>query len=954
MVLNITVKTLDSQNYQFEADDDWTVCKFKEHIQETVDVTANEQRLIFCGRVLQNDKKLTEYDCNGKVIHLVRRPPPSLDNPNPSSSAADSNNNDNGFSGEADENGRFADDNNVLFSAMTLGPDGNVNHILRHIMTLQQAFYSRTLGDPILTDAPVEPALEMDRRLNNAARLLRITVNLITECMARLPTSSPSATRLVEAQSSLVPQRSLITSASSHTDLQRENGDTTQRVRSSSAMPETTMDDSRVGQQTNANVPSRRLSRQSLTTDDLPQSASRPLAAPLMSINIMRSRNENRTGTRLTGSERDDFYLGRYLNTLNCANDVQNQVQGLVRRYRELVNISRRGGLILPQSSSSSDPARANSQDSQSNSTTSSTPVTEGQSSSQTQSGQISNALTNEARILSQYVPRIMHHSSHLQHALSEFSVDMIRGRLYIVNNISNRLQATARPPPPTHQPRSDQSNRFRDASPADQTLEGSLTITATTVETNPIISSTSTSNLRPQASATIVLTSEPGQAGIHIPVSIPLITNQLNMDFPLAHNHTTFRQTGNQQGQQQQQPAQQDQQPQSQQQQRASQPGTTSNSTQTAPRPIGVISGRIPLPFDYYLNCFSPYANYSVATRSPPRSGPLPSARIQLRTSRQQGATNPNAQAYTHSERNPPNAPVADPGLTEVVSNIMGSIFRSPNQREQASQQTTTQGTNQSQDPLLNIIPELAINAASQVLGGLFGSLSNTINQRPSVQQSHQNQRQASSSGPTMMDIDIDDNSSSQSESRYQDARESSSPSATSSTVQPLGGPSSSRQATNYRPEPSRASSSSRRYNHNQLVEVMQNHPDWIPIIEADINIMDQHNNSASGGPPYFSDAYLSSIPRKRRRLLTATPDRVLILQPSPSQAITNLLRRAILSSSSSNVESLDPVLNSIANDSDLQAAYEDYIKSAVEARLRSDYDYCPEKFENSSKYFK
>lgn len=776
MVLNITVKTLDSQNYHFKANDDWTVIQFKEHIQPSVDVLPGEQRLIFCGRVLQDDKKLTEYDCGDKVVHLVRRPPPSLDNNNSSSdhsqSASDSNNNNSNFQSGSNENPRFLDESNVLFSAMALGPE--MNHILRHILTLQQAIYTRTLADgtPVATNMEPLSMTEIDRHLHNAARLLRITVNTVNECMSRIAAQPSTIARPASSESSsLHPTRTVITAASSHTNLdlsrddEMQTSDSNREPRNNTTLRATTVtntaiDDINLGASTSESITGRAsrsgMQRQSLTTDDLPESTAQPVPR-LTLVNVLNQRSESRQA-QSSPRQRGESELDRYLTILNYSCDLQNQFQGLARRYRQLTDMSRRGGLIVPESTPANEAVLDNSN-------------TQGQSS---QSNQMSSNLMNEARILGLFIPRIMHHISHLQHALSNFTVDLSRGRLLLCVPTNHR------------------------------------------------------GGVRPRNMAR--------RSGNPGPPNPP-----------------------------QQQPA-------------------SSNSTQMPQRPIGVISGRIPLPFDYYLPCFSPWANYNVSNRTSTRNE-VPSTRVEFRiVNRSEGipraqsdAVNIETPNVQHSDntslpaRNPSASP-SDFGLTEVVSNIVGSIFRAP-QSNQNQQQGTYAGSNSSQqDPILNIIPEIALNAASQILGNVLGlptgnHTPSTTNQQQGspTQQRHQT---SSQSGTVMMDIDIDDSSSSRSESRYLDARESHSP---TTSQQPSIRPSSSQSQVSAQPSNSQGSTSSTstvKYDRQHLVEVMQNHPDWIPIIEADINVMEQNQSSSSSGqPPFFSDAYLSSLPRKQFR---------------------------------------------------------------------------------------
>ncbi|CEP11657.1 hypothetical protein [Parasitella parasitica] len=85
----LQIKSLEQTTTSVTLPRNASVLDLKQEIQVAFDVDSNRQRLIFQGRVLKDDKNLTDYANldNGKVVHLVIRPigaphNPSNDDPN--------------------------------------------------------------------------------------------------------------------------------------------------------------------------------------------------------------------------------------------------------------------------------------------------------------------------------------------------------------------------------------------------------------------------------------------------------------------------------------------------------------------------------------------------------------------------------------------------------------------------------------------------------------------------------------------------------------------------------------------------------------------------------------------------------------------------------------------------------------------------------------------------------
>lgn len=184
--MQVSVKTLDSQTKVFTVSEESTVKEFKDQIASDVNIPSDKQRLIFKGKVLQDDKKLSEYGVDGCVIHLVERKPPPLgassqDGPNGSSSSSTSS------SGSLP----LGVGPNIVMGAFSMPVDvvGATQQIVQSLVNQlgvdsAQANISTTSSDDgssvnvhINLQATTQPGNDVSQRINRARHFMRAASN---------------------------------------------------------------------------------------------------------------------------------------------------------------------------------------------------------------------------------------------------------------------------------------------------------------------------------------------------------------------------------------------------------------------------------------------------------------------------------------------------------------------------------------------------------------------------------------------------------------------------------------------------------------------------------------------------------------------------------------------------------------------------------------------------------
>ncbi|CAF1162054.1 unnamed protein product [Rotaria sordida] len=83
-MLEFTLKFLSGDSRKYEVDESTNVRQFKERLRDELNIPIERQRLIFQGKVLQDDTKLIDSNIQNKTVHFVERaepiPPPGPTN----------------------------------------------------------------------------------------------------------------------------------------------------------------------------------------------------------------------------------------------------------------------------------------------------------------------------------------------------------------------------------------------------------------------------------------------------------------------------------------------------------------------------------------------------------------------------------------------------------------------------------------------------------------------------------------------------------------------------------------------------------------------------------------------------------------------------------------------------------------------------------------------------------
>eukprot|EP00308_Calcidiscus_leptoporus_P003341 CAMPEP_0119362214 /NCGR_PEP_ID=MMETSP1334-20130426/9337_1 /TAXON_ID=127549 /ORGANISM="Calcidiscus leptoporus, Strain RCC1130" /LENGTH=97 /DNA_ID=CAMNT_0007377395 /DNA_START=96 /DNA_END=389 /DNA_ORIENTATION=+ len=70
--MQVKVKTLTGKEIEIDIETDDTIARIKERVEEKEGIPPPQQRLIFGGKQMTDDKKASEYNIEGgSVLHLV-------------------------------------------------------------------------------------------------------------------------------------------------------------------------------------------------------------------------------------------------------------------------------------------------------------------------------------------------------------------------------------------------------------------------------------------------------------------------------------------------------------------------------------------------------------------------------------------------------------------------------------------------------------------------------------------------------------------------------------------------------------------------------------------------------------------------------------------------------------------------------------------------------------------